>query len=157
MSVSSTVYVILRYLLAFALLAMSFLYLAEVYGAEVHRALGEPLGTGAVFGFPASARFAVVNGKKIDKFVAGAALVGISVKHFFMLIGACKLAAAIAFFTGALEYLATVLLAVLLLCVVWGHLQIDGDIASPAILAGLVAVKLLLHPSATGTKAAKTE
>jgi hypothetical protein len=109
-------------------------------------ALGESMGFNGLMLEPI--RISDHNG--VDKWAAGAALLGMDLKLFFFALGLCKFSAAVAFWTNSLfglETLATVLLAALYACVAFGHYQVDGVAVPPAFLCALCLIKLVTAPA----------
>jgi hypothetical protein len=89
-----------------------------------------------------------VNGA--DKFEGAAAMLGLSPTTVILLLGSCKVSAVFAIWSDSmfgLEQLATLLAAIMYICVAIGHYRIDGDFIGPVIFASVTLVKLLNRPS----------
>ena len=132
MSFSSYVFVALRIVLSLLLGAVGTLCILSVAG---------------VFPLPPQLRFSDKNG--VDKWAAGAALLGAPAPQFTAALGACKLIAAAGMWAGrSAERLVTVLAFAMYCCVAAGHYKIDGDFAPPLFPAAFCLLKLLLAPPA---------
>ena len=132
---------ILHYFLVAYLLAMGTMYSSVALG---------------VFDLPpALSKFTDANGTEGNKFVTGAAMLGLSYSSFIIMLGAIKLSAGIAISTnvGGLAYLATILSVVYHVCVGVAEIQIgDSKFAGAFFVAGLFALQVYYF---TGAKEAK--